>query len=106
MNIVSDKLDNNFIDAIALKESPYFITFTKYPGLRLKVNPKGRISYITYGRIRFGGNPRTITHGPTTKLSISEALDKHYQTTKLLEKGLDPNLIKKTKTIQFSKTLF
>ena len=106
MNIVSDKLDNNFIDAIALKESPYFITFTKYPGLRLKVNPKGRISYITYGRIRFGGNPRTITHGPTTKLSISEALDKHYQTTKLLAKGLDPNLIKKTKSIQFSKTLF
>ena len=105
MNITSDVLDNEFLDTIVLKDSPYFITFSKYPGFRLKVNPKGRISYITYGRIRFGGNPRTITHGTTVNLSISEAIDKHFQTLKILSKGLDPNLIKKTKTIQFTDSL-
>ena len=105
MNIISDVLDNDFLDAVVFKDTPYFITFTKYPGLRLKVNPKGRVSYITYGRIRFGGNPRTITHGTISKLSISEAIDMHYQTTKLLSKGLDPNLIKKTKAVQFTQSL-
>ena len=32
MNITSDVLDNEFLDTIVLKDSPYFITFSKYPG--------------------------------------------------------------------------
>ena len=83
MNIVSDLLNLNFIESIELKDKPYFIKFSKYPGLRIKVNPMGRISYLTYGRIHFGGNPRTITHGTTKTLSIDEALDKPVSYTHL-----------------------
>ena len=100
MNIVSDVLNLNFIESIEIKEKPYFIKFSKYPGLRIKVNPMGRISYLTYGRIHFGGNPRTITHGTTKTVSIDEALDKHFKCISLLQKGLDPNLIKKSKAKQ------
>tara|TARA_B100000586_G_scaffold10354_1_gene7192 strand:+ start:1608 stop:2876 length:1269 start_codon:yes stop_codon:yes gene_type:complete len=102
---VSDVLNPEFINAIEFEERPYFIKFKQYPGLRVKVNPKGRISFITYGRIHFGGSPRTITHGTTNELSIDKALDKHFQCLKLLQQGLDPNLIKKSKSKQFTSSM-
>ncbi len=102
---ISDVLNPEFINAIEFEEQPYFIKFKQYPGLRIKVNPKGRISYITYGRIHFGGRPRTVTHGTTKNLTIDNALDKHFQCLKLLQKGLDPNLIKKSKTKQFTASM-
>ena len=102
---VSDVLNPEFINAIEFEERPYFIKFKQYPGLRVKVNPKGRISFITYGRIHFGGSPRTITHRTTNELSIDKALDKHFQCLKLLQKGLDPNLIKKSKSKQFTSSM-
>ena len=102
---IADVLNPEFINAIKFEERPYFIKFKQYPGLRIKVNPKGRISYITYGRIHFGGRPRTVTHGTTKILTIDNALDKHFQCLKLLQKGLDPNLIKKSKTKQFTASM-
>ena len=45
---VADVLNPEFINAIEFEERPYFIKFKQYPGLRVKVNPKGRISFITY----------------------------------------------------------
>ena len=101
----SEVLNPEFINKIKLEKHPYFIKFIKYPGLRIKVNPKGRVSFITYGRIHFGGSPRTITHGTTKELTIDKALDKHFQCLKLLQKGLDPNLIKKSKPKQFISSI-
>ena len=102
---VSNVINPEFIDAIECREQPYFIKFTQFPGFRVKVNPKGRISFITYGRVHFGGNPRTITHGTTKDLTIDNALDKHFHCLQLLQKGLDPNLIKKSKSKQFTVSM-
>jgi len=102
---VSNVINPEFIDAIECREQPYFIKFTQFPGFRVKVNPKGRISFITYGRVHFGGNPRTITHGTTKDLTIDNALDKHFHCLQLLQKGLDPNLIKKSKSKQFTASM-
>jgi len=102
MDIVSDVINIDFIESIEVKEKPYFIKFSQYPGFRIKVNPMGRLSYLTYGRIHFGGNPRTITHGTTKTLSIDRAVDKHFYCLSLLQKGIDPNLIKKSKAKQFA----
>ena len=46
--------------------------------------------------------PISITHGTTKTLSIDEALDKHFKCINLLQKGLDPNLIKKSKAKQYA----
>ena len=100
MLIKSNEITVDFINAIAIKEKAYFISVIEYKGFRIKVNPSGRITYITYARIQ-GGNPRTITHGTTENLNYPHAIDYHLKAMSLLEKGIDPNLIKKTKTKQF-----
>ena len=87
MTVEKKNITPELIDSLELKEQPYFITSMNYPGFRIKVNPKGRISFITYGRIHFGGNPRTITHGTTKTLSLDEAIAKHIQCIRLLEQG-------------------
>ena len=101
MLIKSKQITVDFINAIAIKEKAYFISVIEYKGFRIKVNPSGRITYITYARIQGGGNPRTITHGTTENLNYPHAIDYHLKAMSLLEKGIDPNLIKKTKTKQF-----
>ena len=102
MKVEKAHITPELIDSVELKQAPYFIRSINYPGFRIKVNPKGRISYITYGRIHFGGNPRTITHGTTKTLSLDEAISKHIQCLRLLEQGKDPNLMKKSKNKQYS----
>ena len=101
MLIKSNEITVDFINAIAIKEKAYFISVIEYKGFRIKVNPSGRVTYITYARIQGGGNPRTITHGTTENLNYPHAIDYHLKAMSLLEKGIDPNLIKKTKTKQF-----
>ena len=101
MLIKSKQITVDFINAIAIKEKAYFISVIEYKGFRIKVNPSGRVTYITYARIQGGGNPRTITHGTTENLNYPHAIDYHLKAMSLLEKGIDPNLIKKTKTKQF-----
>jgi len=101
MLIKSKQITVDFINAIAIKEKAYFISVIEYKGFRIKVNPSGRVTYITYARIQGGGNPRTITHGTTENLNYPHAIDCHLKAMSLLEKGIDPNLIKKTKTKQF-----
>jgi integrase len=101
MLIKSKQITVDFINAIAIKEKAYFISVIEYKGFRIKVNPSGRVTYITYARIHGGGNPRTITHGTTENLNYPHAIDYHLKAMSLLEKGIDPNLIKKTKTKQF-----
>ncbi|HJL92764.1 MAG TPA: tyrosine-type recombinase/integrase, partial [Woeseiaceae bacterium] len=101
MLIKSKQITVDFINAIAIKEKAYFISVIEYKGFRIKVNPSGRVTYITYARIQGGGNPRTITHGTTENLNYPHAIDHHLKAMSLLEKGIDPNLIKKTKTKQF-----
>ena len=101
MLLKSKQITADFINAIPIKEKAYFISIIEYKGFRIKVNPSGRVTYITYARIQGGGNPRTITHGTTHNLSYPHAIDHHLKAMSLLEKGLDPNLIKKTKTKQF-----
>ena len=101
MLIKSKEITVDFINAIAIKEKAYFISVIEYKGFRIKVNPSGRVTYITYARIQGGGNPRTITHGTTENLNYPHAIDYHLKAMSLLEKGIDPNLIKKTKTKQF-----
>ena len=102
MTVAKENITPELIGSLELKEQPYFIRSMNYPGFRIKVNPKGRISFITYGRIHFGGNPRTITHGTTKTLSLDEAISKHIQCIRLLEQGQDPNLMKKSKNKQYS----
>ncbi len=102
MTVEKENITPELIGSLELKEQPYFIRSMNYPGFRIKVNPKGRISFITYGRIHFGGNPRTITHGTTKTLSLDEAISKHIQCSRLLEQGKDPNLMKKSKNKQYS----
>ena len=79
MKVEKVHITPELIDSVELKEAPYFIRSINYPGFRIKVNPKGRISYITYGRIHFGGNPRTITHGTTKTPSLDEAISKQWK---------------------------
>ena len=105
MLINSKEFTVDFINAIAIKEKPYFISIVEYKGLRIKVNPSGRVTYITYARIQGGGNPRTITHGTIDTLTYPHAIDHHLKAMALLEKGIDPNLIKKTKTKQFLNSI-
>ena len=105
MLIKSKQITVDFINAIAIKEKAYFISVIEYKGFRIKVNPSGRVTYITYARIQGGGNPRTITHGTTENLNYPHAIDHHLKAMSLLEKGIDPNLIKKTKTKQFLNSM-
>ena len=102
MPSIKTKITPELIASLEYKDRPYFVLSNNYPGFRLKVNPQGRISFITYGRVHFGGNPRTITHGTTKNLTLAEAIEKHLYTTKLLERGQDPNLIKKSKNKQYA----
>ena len=55
MTVEKSNITPKLIDSLELREQPYFIRSINYPGFRIKVNPKGRISFITYGRIHFGG---------------------------------------------------
>ena len=105
MKINSNKVSYQYLESIPIKDKAYFITLTDYKGLRIKVNPSGRISFVTYARIKGGGNPRTITHGSKEKLSLPTAIDLHLQTIDLLDKGIDPNLLKKTKREQFNSSM-
>ena len=102
MQINSNNVSYQYLESLPIKDKAYFITLTDYKGLRIKVNPSGRISFVTYARIKGGCNPRTITHGSKEKLSLPTAIDLHLQTIDLLEKGIDPNLLKKTKREQFN----
>ncbi len=104
MRINSKIITIDFLDALDVKDKPYFIKVIEFKGLRIKVNPNGRISYITYARLQ-GGNPRTITHGTTKSLDFPKAVDLHIRAKKLLEKGIDPNLLKKTKKKQFYNSI-
>ena len=105
MQINSNKVSYQYLESLPIKDKAYFITLIDYKGLRIKVNPSGRISFVTYARIKGGGNPRTITHGSKEKLSLPTAIDLHLQTIDLLEKGIDPNLLKKTKREQFNSSM-
>ncbi|MDP7196074.1 MAG: integrase arm-type DNA-binding domain-containing protein, partial [SAR202 cluster bacterium] len=102
MSSLKTNITPELIASLEYKDRPYFVLSSNYPGFRLKINPQGRISFITYGRVHFGGNPRTITHGTTKNLTLAEAIEKHLYTTKLLERGQDPNLIKKSKNKQYA----
>ena len=101
MIIKSNKVTPEFLDTLKIKDRAYFISIEDYKGFRIKVNPSGRISFVTYARIKGGGKPRTITHGSKNKLSFPVAIDLHIQSIDLLNKGIDPNLLKKTKRDQF-----
>jgi len=105
MSSLKTSITPELIASLEYKDKPYFVLSSNYPGFRLKVNPQGRISFITYGRVHFGGNPRTITHGTTKNLTLAEAIEKHLYATQLLERGQDPNLIKKSKNKQFALSL-
>ena len=74
MTVEKKNITPELIDSLELKEQPYFITSMNYPGFRIKVNPKGRISFITYGRIHFGGNPRTNPNSSATLIGKREKL--------------------------------
>ena len=101
MIIKSNKVTPEFLDTLKIKDKAYFISIEDYKGFRIKVNPSGRISFVTYARIKGGGKPRTITHGSKNKLPFPVAIDLHIQSIDLLNKGIDPNLLKKTKRDQF-----
>ena len=62
MQINSNNVSYQYLESLPIKDKAYFITLTDYKGLRIKVNPSGRISFVTYARIKGGGNPRTIPH--------------------------------------------
>ena len=102
MKILSKEVTDLFLNSINIENKPFFIKISDFKGFRIKVNPSGRICYITYGRIKGGGNPRTVTHGTIKSLTFPQAIDKHLSVINMLEKGLDPNLIKKSKIKQFS----
>lgn len=101
MIINSNKVTPEYLQTLTIKDKPYFIRVDEYKGFRIKVNPSGRISFITFARIKGGGQPRTITHGSMEKLPYPVAIDLHIQAIDLLNKGIDPNLLKKTKRDQF-----
>ena len=83
MLLKSKQITADFINAIPIKEKAYFISIIEYKGFRIKVNPSGRVTYITYARIQGGGNPRTITHGTTHNLSYPHAIDHHLKAMSL-----------------------
>ena len=101
MQINSKNVSYQYLESLPIKNKAYFITLTDYKGLRIKVNPSGRISFVTYARIKGGGNPRTITHGSKEKLSLPTAIDLHLQTIDLLEIKDRSKSTQKTKREQF-----
>ena len=97
MIIRSNQVTPEFLDTLKIKDKAYFISLEDYKGFRIKVNPSGRISFVTYARIKGGGKPRTITHGSKSKVPFPVAIDLHIQSIDLLNKGIDPNQLKKIK---------
>ena len=101
MKINSNQVTPEYLETLKPKDNVYFVSFDDIKGFRIKVNPSGRICYLTYARIKGGGKTRTITHGTIDMLSLPVAIDLHIQTIDLLNKGIDPNHLKKTKKDQF-----
>ena len=87
MRIRSNQVTPEFLDTLKIKDKAYFISLEDYKGFRIKVNPSGRISFVTYARIKGGGKPRTITHGSKSKVPFPVAIDLHIQSIDLLNKG-------------------
>ena len=47
MQINSKNVSYQYLESLPIKEKAYIITLTDYKGLRIKVNPSGRISFVT-----------------------------------------------------------
>ncbi len=77
MRIRSNQVTPDFLDTLKIKDKAYFISLEDYKGFRIKVNPSGRISFVTYARIKGGGKPRTITHGSKNKLPFEYSFPPH-----------------------------
>jgi len=100
---VNIKLNDRTVKALKAKDDRYFVQVEGYPGLQLRVNKGGDVSFIY--RYRHQGQRRLMTLGSYPKITIRMAGVKYAEAARQVEQGIDPQAVKEAEKDEANPTV-
>ena len=86
--IMKIKLNDRAVKALKPSDKRYFVQIEGYPGLQLRVNKNGEVSFIY--RYTIQGRRRVMTLGSYPKMTIKIAGVRYADAARQVEMGVDP----------------